>query len=180
MWHRQERIKATVIDIAGSVAEAIVLGTNLLRTRLKEEGVTRAQAQRFVSAECLIECTLFEWFLYDAMIMVEFGRRGEDIRKALAGRVLIELCRGGLEMDSLADFEGRWLARFGEYAAAAAAGESLQPLGSVACIRIFGQAGASERGIMLLARQAHARLASLRGLGKTYAVVQMSPALPEC
>jgi hypothetical protein len=63
MWHRQERIKATVVDIAGSVAEEIVLSTNLLRTRLKEEDVTRAQAQRFVSAECLIECTLFEWFL---------------------------------------------------------------------------------------------------------------------
>jgi hypothetical protein len=113
------------------------------------------------------------------MIMVEFGGRADDIRKALAGRVLIELCRGGLEMDSLADFDGRWGARFGEYAAATAAGESLQPLGSVACIRIFGRAGASERGIMLLARQARARLASLRGLRKTYAVVQMSPALPE-
>jgi len=84
MWHRQARIKATAVDIASSVAEAIVQRTNLLRTCLEEEGIAHAKPQRFVSGEGPIECTLFEWFLHDAVIILEFGWRGPSARRSPA------------------------------------------------------------------------------------------------
>lgn len=75
-----------------SMAEAVVQSTKLLRTRLEEEGVARATPERFVSGKCLLECTLFEWFLHQAVIVLEFGPHPEAIRQALAGRILIDLC----------------------------------------------------------------------------------------
>jgi hypothetical protein len=163
------------MDIAATLAEAIVQSTNLLRARLEGEGVARAASERFLTDECLIECMLFEWFLHDAVIILEFGRHAETIRHALAGRLLIELYRGGLGMHVVSGLDGRRGQRFAEYAEATAAGESLQSLGSLACTRIFGRTGASERGTMLLARQAGAQLVALRGLGKALATGSTVP-----
>src|SRR5712691_2117353 len=162
-WRRESRIKASVVDIAASVAEAIVESTNVLRAHLEAEGLGRTTPELVIDDEVLLECTLFECFLHEAVVILEFGRHAEAIRQALAGRLLIELCRSGVSVGALTDFGRRWVERFPEYAEATAAGESLQALGSLACLRIFGRAEASERGTMLLARRASAKLAALRG-----------------
>jgi hypothetical protein len=87
-----------------------------------------------------------EWFLHDVLIVMEFGRHAEAVRRALASRVLTDLFRSGLSMDCLRGFDGRWVDRFAEYMEATAAGESLQALGGLACRRIFGRTEDSERG----------------------------------
>lgn len=163
IWRRRQRIKATTPDIAASVADAIIQSTNRLRTRLMEEGIGRDTLERFDSSECVLECTLFEWFLHDVLIIMEMGRRAEAVRRALASRVLTDLFRSGLSMDCLSGFDGRWVDRFAEYMEATATGESLQALGGLACRRIFGRTEDSERGAMFLARRASAKLAGPRG-----------------
>lgn len=174
---RRPRVRASTVDVAARVTEGIVDSTNLLRSRLEEEGVARGIPERFSSEDCLLECTLFEWFLYDAVIELEFGRHAGAVRDAVAGRVLIDLFRSGLGPGDLADFDGRRSVRFDEYRLVAAAGESLQALGSLACLRILGRTNVSERGTMFLARRARARIAALRGLGKAVSVVEANRAL---
>lgn len=165
------------MGVAASIAEAIVDSTNLLRTRLEEEGLRWADPGRFDSDECLLECTLFEWFLRDIVVSAEFGRQAEAIRRALAGRVLIDLQRSGLSQACLADFDRRQQERLEEYREALKAGSSLQAFGAVAWLRISGSSEPCERMTMLLAVRATAELRALHGFGKGYTLVEMPPLL---
>lgn len=174
---RQQRIKATPTGVAAYIAEAIVDSTNLLRTRLEEEGLRWADPGRFDSDECLLECTLFEWFLRDIVVSAEFGRQAEAIRRALAGRVLIDLQRCGLSQTCLADFDRRQQARLDEYHEALKAGSSLQAFGAVAWLRISGSSEPCERMTMLLAVRATAELRALHGFAKGYTLVELPPVL---
>lgn len=180
LWRRSRRIKTTAVGVAAALCEAIIESTNALQARLRDEGLTGREPERFSGDECLLECTLFEWFLRDVVIPPEFGPHAGAIRQALAGRVLVDLQRSGLCLDRLADFDRRWPERFAEYTKAVAAAESLQALGAIAWSRISGNADySSERGTMFLARRATGELAGLAGLGAGYAVVPMSRRLPE-
>jgi len=82
------------------------------------------------------------------------------IRRALAGRVLIDLQRSGLSTACLDGFEWRHRARFAEYTVSLGISSSLQPLGALAWRRISGSDEPSERMTMLLARRASAELAA--------------------
>jgi hypothetical protein len=75
--------------VAASLAEAIVQSTNLLQIRLRDEGF--AGRIRPGPDECLLECTIFEWFLRAVARSGGFGSKTEAVRPALAARVLIEL-----------------------------------------------------------------------------------------
>jgi hypothetical protein len=125
----------TPLGIAASLAEAIVLSTNVLRSRLQGEGLARSHPARFESDACLLECALFEWFLRD-IALVEFGRHAEGIRQALGGRLLIDLERSAISPASLRDFDQISRARFAEYREALDVGSSLQALGNRAWLRI--------------------------------------------
>lgn len=170
-----ERTRATTVGVAGSLAQTIVESTNVLLERLRAEGFGWQDPTRAGADECLLECMIFEWFLRDVEIEHGFGGKAESIRRALAGRILVELQRSGLSPASCHDFTERYLDRFVEYREALGASLSLQPLGSAVWRRISGGSRPSERMTMLLALRATAELASLRGLAAAYRVVAVAP-----
>jgi hypothetical protein len=164
-------VRATPTGIAASLAEGIIQGTNLLRARLEEQEFPSSDPKRFESESCVLECVLFEWFLRDLVISAEFGRHRSAIRKALAGRLRIDLERSGLSPTCLMHFDRLHSQRFQEYSEAFEATSSLQELGAVAWLRIVGSREPSDRMTMLLAVRATAKLRALQGLGKRYTVI---------
>ena len=166
-----EHVRATPTGIAASLAEGIIQGTNLLRVRIDEQGFPSSDPKRFESEPCVLECVLFEWFLRDLVISAEFGRHGSAIRKALAGRLRIDLERSGLSPTCLMHFDRLHRRRFTEYSEAFEAASSLQELGAVAWLRIVGSREPSDRMTMLLAVRATAKLRALQGLGRRYTVI---------
>ena len=172
---RHPRVKTTVVGVAASLAEAIVQSTNVLQVRLGNEGFGWTNPARTDTDECLLECTIFEWFLRDIAMSYGFGSQTAAIRQALAGRVSIDLQRSGLSAGCLDAFEGRYRERFSEYTVSLGISSSLQPLGALAWRRISGSDEPSERMTMLLALRASAELAGLRGLAENYRVVERAP-----
>jgi hypothetical protein len=164
-------VRATPTGLAASLAEGIIQSTNLLRARLEEQGFPSSDPKRFESESCVLECVLFEWFLRDLVISAEFGRHRSAIRKALAGRLRIDLERSGLSPTCLMHFDRLHSQRFQEYSEAFEATSSLQELGAVAWLRIVGSREPSDRMTMLLAVRATAKLRALQGLGKRYTVI---------
>ena len=172
---RHPRAKTTAVGVAASLAEAIVESTNVLQDRLGSEGFGWTNRARADTDECLLECAIFEWFLRDIAMSYGFGKQTGAIRRALAGRVLIDLQRSGLSAACLDGFEGRHRERFIEYTSSLGISSSLQPLGALAWWRISGSDEPSERMTMLLALRASAELAALRGLAENYRVVELAP-----
>ena len=170
LLRRRPRIKTTSLGVAAALTEVIVLSTNVLRSRLQDEGLAWSHPARFESDECLLECALFEWFLLEIALINEFGRHAEGIRRALGGRLLIDLQRSGISPASLKGFDQVSHERFAEYQDALEAGSSLQALGHRAWLRISGTDEPSERMTMLLAIRARAELEKLRGVGREYTV----------
>lgn len=164
-------VRATPTGLAASLAEGIIQGTNLLRARLEEQGFPSSDPKHFESEPCILECVLFEWFLRDLVVSAEFGRHGTAIRKALAGRLRIDLERSGLSPTCLMHFDRLHRRRFEEYSEAFEATSSLQELGAGAWLRIVGGHEPSDRMTMLLAVRATAKLRALQGLGKRYTVI---------
>jgi hypothetical protein len=134
----RHRIKARSLGVAASLTEVTVLSTNVLRSRLQDEGLAWSHSARFESDECLLECVLFDWFLLDIALIDEFGRHAEGIRWALGGRLLIDLQRSGLSPASLKGLDQVSHERFAEYQDALEASSSLQALGHRAWLRISG------------------------------------------
>jgi hypothetical protein len=179
LLRRRPRIKTTSLGVAAALTEAIVLSTDVLRRRLQDEGLAWTHPARFESNECLLECALFEWFVRDITLIDEFGSQAEGIRRALGGRLLIDLLRSGLSPASLNGFDRVSHERFAEYQEALEAGSSLQALGHRAWLRISGTDEPSERMTMLLAIRARAELEKLRGIGREYTVSEKAvPTLP--
>jgi len=175
---RDPRLKTTVVGVAAALAEAIVESTNLLQVRLGAEGFAWTDPARASTDECVLECTIFEWFLRDIAMSYGCGRHAEAIRRALAGRVLIDLQRSGVSTACLEGFDGRCRERFAEYTFGLGISASLQPLGALAWRRISGKEEPSERMTMLLALRASAELAALRGHTKGYRIVELAPSPP--
>ncbi len=171
LWRDTRRVKATPGRIAASLAEGVTRSTNLLRIRLQEEVSSLADRKRFESEACILECLLFEWFLRDIIVAVEFGRHTDTIRKALAGRLTRDLDRSGLSPAVLLDLARLHRERFGAYREALGAGISLQVLGERAWLWIAAADEPSDRMTMFLAMRATAELRALRGLGKRYTVI---------
>ena len=171
LWRDTWPVKATPGRIAASLAEGTTRSTNLLRIRLQEEGFSHADRKRFESEACILECLLFEWFLRDIIVSVEFGRHTGTIRRALAGQVKRDLDRSGLSPAVLLDFERLRRERFAEYRDALGAGASLQTLGRLAWLRMADTDEPSDRMTMFLAMRATAELQALRGLGKRYSLI---------
>ena len=171
LWRDDQRIKATPARVAASLAEGVTRSTNLLRLRLQEQGLSRSDRKRFDSEACILECLLFEWFLRDIIVAVEFGRHADTIRDALAKRLAGDLDRSGLSPAVLLDFARLQSERFGEYRDAAGASISLQDLGTLAWRRIADTDEPSDRMTMFLAVRATAELQALRGLGKRHIVI---------
>ncbi len=151
--------RATAVEVAASLAEAIVQSTNTLRARIEAEGFMRMDPDRAGSDECLLECMIFEWFLRD--VMASAGSRGRTmaVRRELAGRLLVDLLRSGCSAPELDHLDRRQQDRFEEYEQALDVSSSLQPLGALAWRRISGDGQPSERMTMLLAIRARAELA---------------------
>ena len=166
IWRRFPRVKPAVVDVAASIAEAIVQSTNLLRTRLTEEGFAWTDPTRADTDECLLECTILEWFIREVAVSGGFGSQTEAIRHALAGRLLIDLLCSGVRPACLADFDRRYRERFREYSDALDVSSSLQSLGALAWRRISGGDRPSERMTMLLAIRVRAELAGLVASGR--------------
>jgi hypothetical protein len=173
---RDSRVKTSAVGVAASLTEAIVASTNVLQTRLSAEGFAWTDPARVDADACLLECTIFEWFLRDIVVSAEFGSHAEAIRQALAGRVLVDLQRSGLSTECLEDFDRRYRERFAEYSEAVDVSSSLQPLGALAWRRISGRDEPNERMTMLLAIRASAELASFRGLARNYIIVELAKA----
>lgn len=171
LWRDDGRVKATPVRVAASLAEGVTRSTNLLRARLEEQGLSRTYRKRFESEACVLECLLFEWFLRDLVVGVEFGRHTGTIREMLAKRLAEDLDRSGLSPAVLLDFERLRRERFAEYEEAAGTSISLQSLGTLAWRRIADTDDPSDRMIMFLAMRATAELQALRGLGKRYVVI---------
>ena len=171
LWRDDQRVKATPGRVAASLAEDVTRSTNLLRVRLEEQGLSRADRRRFESEACILECLLFEWFLRDIVVTLEFGRHTDTIRKALAKRLAGDLDRSGLSPAVLLEFTRFRGDRFIEYGEAAGASSSLQPLGTLAWCRIADTDEPSDRMTMFLAMRATAGLQALRGLGKKYILI---------
>ena len=163
-WRHRSRVKTTAMGVAAPIADAIVESTNVLLTRLAEQGFVGTHPARTRADECLLECVLFEWFLRD--LAMSYGTEGgtKAIREALAGRVLVDLQRSGLPPHSLGDFDRRHRERFAEYTFSTGLSASLQPLGALAWRRISGSDEPSERMTMLLAVRASAELAGYRSV----------------
>lgn len=168
LWRDDGRVKATPARVAALLAESVTRSTNLLRTRLEEQGLSRADRKRFESEACVLECLLFEWFLRDLIVGVEFGRHTGMIRKTLANRLAEDLDRSGLSPAVLLDFARLRHERFAEYEEAAGLSISLQTLGTLAWRRIADTDDPSDRMTMFLAMRATAELQALRGLGRRY------------
>ena len=175
---RHPRVKTTPVGVAAALAEAIVESTNVLQSRLAEEGFAWTDPARANMDECLLECAMFEWFLRDVAMSYGFGSQTEAIRRALAGRVLIDLQRSGVSSACLGGFDGRCRERFAEYAEALGASASLQPLGDRAWRRISGREEPSERMTMLLAMRASGELVALRGMAGNYRLVELQAVPP--
>ena len=171
---RSVRTKTSAVGVAAPLAEAIVQSTNLLQTRLAAEGFGWTDPARAAADEYLLECTLFEWFLRDLVVLDGFGSQAGAVRQALGGRLLIDLQRSGLSVACLEGFDGRCRERFAEYGAALELSSSLQPLGALAWRRISGKDEPSERMTMLLANRANAELAGLRDVAQKYAIAERS------
>jgi hypothetical protein len=166
------RVKATPAGVAASLAEGVTRSTDLLRVRLGEQGFSRADRKRFESEACILECLLFEWFLRDLVVSVEFGRHTGAIRRALAARLTQDLDRSELSPAVLLDLERLRRERFAEYRdALGRGGISLQALGELAWLRIADTDQASDRMTMFVAMRATAELQALRGLGKRYILI---------
>ena len=160
------RVKPAVVGVAASLADAIVQSTNLLRTRLTEEGFAWTDPAQADTDACLLECTILEWFLQDVVVSGEFGSQTEAIRQARAGRILIDLQRSGVRAACLADFDRRYREWFREYSDALEVSSSLQSLGALAWRRISGGDRPSEGMTMLLAIRARAELVRLIASGR--------------
>src|SRR5690349_13785102 len=158
LWREDQRVKSTPGRVAASLSDGIIRSTNLLRIRLLEQASSRADRKRFESEACILECLLFEWFLRDVVVAVEFGRHTDAIRRALSPAVLLDFTRLQRE-------------RFDEYRNALGVSISLQVLGQEAWLRIVDTREPSDRMTMLLAMRATAQLQALRGLGRRYAVI---------
>ncbi len=170
---RSARVKTTVEGVAAALTEEIVVSTNVLQTRLAEEGFAWTDRDRVDTDECLLECVIFEWFLRDVAVTVGFGRHAEAVRRGLAGRMLVDLQRSGVAAASFESFERRRHERFAEYAEALEASSSLQPLGAAVWRRVSGSDQPSERMTMLLAIRARAELLRLEGFARKYTIVEM-------
>ena len=166
-----QRVKATPDRVAASLSEGIIRSTNLLRIRLLEQASSRVDRKRFESEACILECLLFEWFLRDVVVAVEFGRHTNAIRKALGKRLTRDMDLSGLSPAVLMDFARLHRERFDEYRQALGASISLQTLGQEAWRRIADTGEPSDRMTMLLAMRATAELQALRGLGRRYSLV---------
>jgi hypothetical protein len=170
LWRDGGRVKATPSGVAAPVAEGVTRNTNTLRIRLQEQGFARADRKRFESEACILECLLFEWFLRDVVIGLEFGRHASAIRRAMARRLARDLDRSELSA-VLLDLERLRAERFAEYRDALGRGISLQALGERAWLRIADTDQASDRMTMFLAMRATAELQALRGLGERYTLI---------
>jgi hypothetical protein len=162
--------------MAAALVETIVLNTNTLQARLGAEGFVWTDPDRTATDEYLLECVLFEWFLVDVAMSGELGSRAEAVRRALPGRLLVDLQRSGLVAAALEGLHGRCRERFAEYAEALEISASLQPLGALAWRRISGRDEPSERMTMLLAIRASAELMQLRAAARN--LVDASRAQP--
>jgi len=172
---RDLRVRATPEGVAAALAEGIVEGTNVLQIRLGDEGFGWTDPARAGADECLLECTIFEWFLRDIAMSDGFGSRTDAIRRALVGRVLIDLQRSGVSPGRLDGFDERRRERFSEYTLSLGLSVSLQPLGALAWRRISGTEEPSDRMTMLLARRASAQLAAFHDVAKSYRIVELAP-----
>jgi hypothetical protein len=170
---RQPRTKTTVEGVAAALTEAIVVSTNALQHRLAAEGFAWTDRARADTDECLLECTLFEWFLRDVAAAAGFGKHAEALRRSLAGRVLVDLQRSGVSTTSLDDYDRRCRERFAEYAEAMDRGSSLQALGAAAWRRISGSGEPSERMTMLLAIRARGELLRLGDVARSYTIIEL-------
>ena len=159
------RMKTPAEGVAAGLAETIVQSADLLHLRLEEEGFAWTDPDRAGTDECLLECTIFEWFLREIVVSDGSESRTEAVRRALAGRLVIDLLRSGFSAASLGDFDQRHRERFREYTEGLAVSSSLQALGALAWRRISGRDQPSERMTMLLAVRANAELARYRSLG---------------
>jgi hypothetical protein len=171
LWRNDGRVKATPARVATLLADSVTRSTNLLRVRLEAELHSRDDRKRFESEACVLECLLFEWFLRDLIVAVEFGRHASSLREALAKRLADDLDRSGLSPAVLLDFNRLRQERFAEYEQAAGVSISLQALGSLAWRRIADTDTSSDRMTMFLSIRATAELQALRGLGKRYIVL---------
>lgn len=171
LWRDDGRVKATPARVAASLADGVTRSTNLLRIRLEEQGLSRADRKRFESEACILECLLFEWFLRDIVVALEFGRHTDTIRQTLAKRLAGDLDRSGLSPAVLLDFARLRRERFAEYREAVGVSTSLQALGTLAWCRIADTDEPSDRMTMFLAMRATAELQALRGLGKRYILI---------
>jgi hypothetical protein len=174
VWHEDQRVKVTPARIAVSLADGVTRSTNLLRLRLHEEGFARTDRKRFESEACILECLLFEWFLRDIVVCIEFGRHIDAVRRALAEQITRDLDGSGLSPSVLLDFDRLHRERFSEYRDALGASISLQTLGALAWQHIADTDRPIDRMTMLLAMRATAELRMLRGLGKRYLVISAS------
>jgi hypothetical protein len=168
LWRNDGRVKATPSSVATLLADSVTRSTNLLRVRLDVEVHSRDDRKRFESEACVLECLLFEWFLRDLIVGVEFGRDANVLRETLARRLAEDLDRSGLSPAVLLDFTRLRHKRFAEYEEAAGVSISLQTLGNLAWRRIADTDGPSDRMTMFLSIRATAELQALRGLGKRY------------
>ena len=171
LWRDDGRVKATPAGVAASLAAGVTRSTNLLRVGLEEQGLSRADRKRFESEACILECLLFEWFLRDIVVALEFGRHTNTIQQALAKRLAADLDRSGLSPAVLLDFTRLRRERFAEYRDAVGVSISLQALGTLAWRRIADTDEPSDRMTMFLAMRATAGLQTLRGLGKRYILI---------
>src|SRR5262245_42192349 len=96
LWREDRRVKATPGGVAASRADGIIRSTNLGRIRLLEQASSRADRKRFESEACILECLLFEWFLREVVVAVEFERHISVSRKALGERLMRDMDRSGL------------------------------------------------------------------------------------
>jgi hypothetical protein len=171
LWRDDGRVKATPARVAASLAEGVTRSTNLLRIRLQEQGFAHTDRKRFESEACILECLLFEWFLRDLVVAVEFGRHTDMIRQTLAKRLAADLDRSGLSPAVLLDLARLRRERFAEYRDGTGASMSLQALGTLAWRRIADADEPSDRMTMFLAMRATAELQALRGLAKRYLLI---------
>ena len=170
---RSARVKTTVEGVAAALAEEIVVRTNALQTRLAAEGFAWTNRARADTDECLLECGIFEWFLRDVAVLAGFGQHAEAVRRALSGRMLVDLQRSGVSAASLESFDRCSCERFAEYAEALEASSSLQPLGATVWRRVSGSDEPSERMTMLLAIRARAELLRLRDVARGHRIVEL-------
>lgn len=177
LWRDDGRVKATPARVGAFLAEGVTRSTNILRIRLQEQGFAHVDQKRFESEACIRECLLFEWFLRDIVVAVEFGRHTEPIRKALATRMSRDLDRSGLPPAVLQDLERVRHERFAEYRDSTGVSISLQTLGTLAWQRIADADDPSDRMTMFLSMRATAELQALRGLGKRYIIMTLPRSL---